>query len=340
MSIYIREARMTDLNDLYELAKQFVLLNLPANKKKLEEIIETSELSFSKSLPQDKAEYLFVAEDTELNQAVATSKIVAKHGTKNDPHLYYKVEKKEKFSTALGIGFIHQVLKFKENADGPTELGGLIVDKHYRSRPEKIGKTTSLARFMYIAMFKEQFEKKLHTELAPPLTDEGRSEFWEALGRRFTGLPYEEADRISHSNKEFIRSLFPEDEIYLTLLESKARLVVGDVGQETKPAKALMEKFGFKYKNEIDPFDGGPHLGVKTTDAKPIKQLKSFKLKFDNAAHTQKTPLLIGGISEDQFKAKMALPRIEGEHLYLNHEINRDLNFEENQEIFTIPLHY
>ena len=129
----------------------------------------------------------------------------------------------------------------------PTELGGLIVDRDYRRRPEKVGKTISLVRFMFIAANRGLFKEDLHCELAPPLTAEGRSEFWEALGRRFTGLPYEEADRLSRTNKEFIRSLFPEDKIYMTLLESKARLVVGEVGEETRPARALMESLGFIY---------------------------------------------------------------------------------------------
>ena len=41
-----------------------------------------------------------------------------------------------------------------------------------------------------------KFEERILCELTPPLTDEGRSEFWEALGRRFTGLPYQEADLL------------------------------------------------------------------------------------------------------------------------------------------------
>ncbi|MGH1468753.1 MAG: arginine N-succinyltransferase, partial [Bdellovibrionales bacterium] len=264
MSIYLRQSRMGDLDDLYKLASQFVLLNLPANKSKLKEILELSEASFKKELPAEEREFLFVAEDTELRRVIGASKIVTKHGTEDNPHLFYKIEKREKFSSELGLGFIHQLLSFKEDYDGPTELGGLIVDREYRRRPEKVGKTISLVRFMFIAANREQFDKNLHCELAPPLTAEGRSEFWEALGRRFTGLPYEEADRLSHTNKEFIKSLFPEDKIYMTLLESKARLVVGEVGEETRPARALMEKLGFVYKNEIDPFDGGPHLGVPT----------------------------------------------------------------------------
>ena len=78
-------------------------------------------------------------------------------------------------------------------------------------------------------------------KMAPPLTEEGRSEFWEALGRRFTGMPYQEADLLSRKNQEFIRSLFPEEDIYLCLLDPKARLVMGQVGPETRPALHMLE---------------------------------------------------------------------------------------------------
>lgn len=340
MSVYLRQARKSDLADLFDLAGQFVLLNLPANKPKLERILEISEKSFNGDLPAYDREYLFVAEDSELGRVVAASKIVAKHGTANNPHLYYKIEKKEKFSSELGLGFIHQLLDFREDYDGPTELGGLIVDKEYRRRPEKVGKTVSLVRFMYIAANIDLFEKRLHCELAPPLTPEGRSEFWEALGRRFTGLPYEEADRLSHTNKEFIRSLFPEDKIYMTLLESKARLVVGEVGEQTKPARALIGKLGFKYKEEIDPFDGGPHFGVETALAKPIAQFKTYKVSVSETVQSDGRLLLVGGVVNGEFRAQLCFPQFNDDKLSISEESNRCLNFSEGQSVFTIPVEY
>ncbi len=341
MSVYLRQAKRSDLEDLLKLASQFALLNLPANKAELEAILDKSEKSFSGKLKKDQAQYLFVAEDSEVGRVVATSKIVAKHGTLDNPNLFFQIEKKEKFSSDLGLGFIHQLLAFKEDFDGPTELGGLIVDQEYRRRPEKIGKTVSLVRFMFIAAHRSLFEKELHCELAPPLTSEGRSEFWEALGRRFTGLPYEEADRLSRTNKEFIKSLFPEDKIYMTLLESSARLVVGEVGQETRPARALMEKLGFKYKEAIDPFDGGPHLGVLVDEAKPIKAFRKLKLSVKTKLSSQNQMYLVGGISGDEgFRARLCFPEILEDEIFISEESNKLLGFVTGQEVFMIPVEY
>jgi arginine N-succinyltransferase len=258
----LRSARLDDLKDLTDLAGQFALLNLPADRKILTEKIERSMASFAGELSKEEAEYLFVCEDLETETVVGSSLILAKHGTKDVPHYYFKIVKRNRFSDDLGIGFIHQVLQLKEDMNGPTEIGGLLIDKSYRRRPEKLGKQISLVRFLYMGMFRSEFENRVLCELTPPLGDGGRSEFWEALGRRFTGLPYQEADLISQRNKEFISSLFPEEDIYLALLDSRARVDLGRVGQETRAAQHLLESIGFEYLHEVDPFDGGPHYGA------------------------------------------------------------------------------
>jgi arginine N-succinyltransferase len=276
MSFVVRNVRREDLSQLYDLARQFTLLNLPAEKRLIEAKIEKSEGSFAGEVDRSEAEYLFVLEDLETGFIAGSSMILAKSGTPKSANFSFEVQKRERFSKELGIGFIHQILRLKSNTDGPTEVGGLIVDRGYRRRPEKVGRLMSFSRFLYMSLYPERFEKELHAEMAPPLTEEGRSEFWESLGRRFTGMPYHEADMLSSTNNDFIRSLFPEEDIYLCLLDSRARLVLGQVGEETQAAMHLLKKMGFKYKNEVDPFDGGPHLGCPFNDCLLIKNMRKF----------------------------------------------------------------
>ncbi len=340
MSIFLRQSRISDLADLYNLASQFTLLNLPANKTRLKKILQISEQSFKHKLSLNESEFLFVAEDGDIGKVIGASKIVSKHGTKDNPHIFYKIQEKEKFSQELGLRLTHETLNFKEDYDGPTELGGLIVDENYRKRPEKIGKIISLVRFMFIAAYEKMFQEELHCELAPPLTIHGKSEFWEALGKRFTNLPYEEANRLSHKNKEFIKNLFPENKIYITLLELKAKAVIGKVSEATKPAKALMEKLGFTYKNEIDPFDGGPHFGVKTKLAKPIQAFKKLKLKIKEKPLTPSKMYLLGGTSSKEFRAILCFLKVSGDQVFISKEQNKLLEFVSNQEVFILPVDY
>jgi arginine N-succinyltransferase len=271
MSFIVRNIKEDDFEDLLSLAKQFNLLNLPAEPKILKKKIQTSLKSFAGKLEKDESEYLFVLEDTEASRVIGTSLILAKHGTPKYPHYFFQILEKKRQSSNLGVGFIHNVLRLGEDTNGPTEVGGLMLDRSYRRRPEKLGRILSLSRFLYMGILPQRFETEILCELSPPLTEEGRSEFWEALGRRFTGMSYTEADRLSQMHKGFIKSLFPEGDIYLCLLEASARVVVGDVAEETRGARHLLEKIGFKYRNEVDPFDGGPHYSSKLKDVTLIK---------------------------------------------------------------------
>lgn len=338
MSFIVRAVSREDLQALTDLAKQFNLLNLPGDRKILKEKIDRSENSFAGELPKNKAEYVFVIEDTEENTIVGSSLIIAKHGSEEAPHCYFKILKRDHFSQDLGIGFIHQVLRFQLDTDGPTEIGGLLVDKTYRRRPERLGKQISLSRFVFMGLHPDKFEKRVLCELTPPLTEEGRSEFWEALGRRFTGLPYQEADALSQTNKEFIESLFPEEDIYLSLLDSKARLVLGRVGEATKPAQHLLESIGFTYLDEVDPFDGGPHYGAATKDILPVKQGKKLRVAEMQEA-TFKTQGLVG-VGEADFRCTLTGYEARDGVVGLPTKTRELLKVDLDQEVFVSPFEY
>ncbi len=338
MSFVVRSVKRDDLQQLTDLAKQFNLLNLPGDKKILSEKIVRSEASFAGDLQKDQAEYIFVVEDTEEQTVVGSSLIIAKHGNETVPHSYFKILKRDHFSKDLGIGFIHQVLRFQLDTEGPTEIGGLLIDKAYRRRPERLGKQISLSRFVYMGINPERFENRVLCELTPPLTEEGRSEFWEALGRRFTGLPYQEADLLSQTNKEFIESLFPEDDIYLTLLDAKARLVLGRVGEATKPAQHLLESVGFEYLEEVDPFDGGPHYGAKTKDILPIKKGKSYRVaEMSDAAFSEKGLI---GIGSNDFRCVVSGYDIRDGVICLPSKSRDLLKVDLDQSVFVSPFEY
>lgn len=337
MSFLVRAVSRDDLSQLYELARQFTLLNLPADKRAIETKVERSVASFAGELGRKDAEYMFVAIDSESEEIAGCSMAIAKNGTPTSPNFSFKILKKERFSRDLGVGFIHQILRLTTNTDGPTEVGGLVVDKAYRRRPEKVGRLISLTRFVYIGMNQDRFENELHAEMAPPLTEEGRSEFWEALGRRFTGMPYKEADMISSQNNGFIQSLFPEEDIYLCLLDSKARLVLGRVGEETQAALHLLNKIGFKYKEEVDPFDGGPHLGCPTKECSIISNLKKYRLKKSQSGPFEKTAML--GLNRDgSYVGGASLFHLEDDELTLPEKTWKTLDLSEGEEVFISPL--
>jgi arginine N-succinyltransferase len=333
MKFIIRNAQLKDIRGLYDLASQFSLLNLPADRKVLTEKVEKSIASFQGGISKKESEYLFVLEDTENDVVVGSSLILAKHGTEDVPHYYFKIQKKDMFSQDLGIGFIHQVLQLKEDTNGPTEIGGLLIDRAYRRRPEKLGRQISLVRFLYMGMFPHEFEKRVLCELTPPLGEGGRSEFWEALGRRFTGLPYQEADLISQQNKEFISSLFPFDDIHMALLDSKARLVIGRVGLDTRPAQHLLEKMGFVYLNEVDPFDGGPHYGADVKDITIVREGRWMEVGV-SAKNQFGSTALLGFKRDTDFRAVSAAADFVDGKIVLPQAVMRPMEIEAGEKVF------
>ncbi len=332
MNFIIRSARNSDIEGLYSLSKEFPLLNLPPDKSLIEEKINISKESFLKRQAVHDSKYLFVAEDLELNRVVGCSQIIGKKGTPGAPNHSFEVIKKEKFSPDLCVGFIHQLLRLTLNTDGPTEVGGLVVGRDYRRRPEKIGKALSLLRFVYMGLERSRFMPQTMSEMAPPLTEEGRSEFWEALGRRFTGMPFQEADMLSQKNKGFIKSLFPEEDIYVCLLDGSARLVLGQVSEQTQPALSLLKKMGFEKNNHIDPFDGGPHIQVNTDDIKIIKQGQKLNVKFGQEGYESRA--FVGHVINGEFFGAHLSCSISGDTVFLPERAKKPCQLEDGQQVF------
>src|SRR5215510_3066 len=275
----LRDVRRKDLPDLKKLASELNTVNLPDNQEMLAALIEQSVKSFAGLIPDPfERQYLFVAEELAGKALVGTSMIIAQHGTFEAPHIYYEVSEREHYSASLDRHFRHKVLSIGYNYDGPTEIGGLVVDPAYRGSPEKLGKQLSFVRFLFIAMHRSAFREKVLAELLPPLLPTGRSLLWEAIGKKFTGLTYQDADRLSRQNREFIKELFPASDIYATLFPERTQRVIGEVGAGSRPVQKMLEQIGFKYVERIDPFDGGPHYEAKTEDVSVIDRYRSCRV--------------------------------------------------------------
>jgi len=286
----LRNAQPSDLDAIYELASVFDTVNLPHDRDVIAEILDTSAKAFSGDEPDPFArEYTFVVESEE-GDVVGTSQVLAQHGTKDKPHIYFDVFNEERYSATVDRHFRHKVLRIGFNYEGPTEIGGLVLHPSLRGHPSKLGKQLSFVRFLYIALHRDRFRDRVLAELLPPLEPDGRSLLWEALGKRFTGLTYAEADKASKENKEFIQSLFPSGTIYASLLDESARAVIGEVGTSTLGVRRMLTAIGFKPVNRIDPFDGGPHFEGLTDNLSPVRETRHSTAAVGDASAIQNAP--------------------------------------------------
>jgi arginine N-succinyltransferase len=277
--LLLRDVQKSDLTGLKRLAAVLNSVNLPNNEEVLTSLIEKSIKSFSGSIRDPfRREYLFVLEDRRNKQLIGTSMIIAQHGTREAPHIAVQVTEAEHYSASIDKHIRHQVLSIGYNYEGPTEIGGLVVDPPQRSGPDKPGKQLSYVRFLYMAMRPKLFRPRVLAELLPPLMKDGRSLLWEACGKKFTGLEYPEADKLSRRNKEFIKELFPASDIYATLFSAAAQKIIGVVGEETRGVQRMLERIGFKYVRRIDPFDGGPHYEADLDDVTLVRRFRTAKI--------------------------------------------------------------
>ena len=335
----IREVADSDVDSLLKLASLLNLINLPREKTELLKKINKSKSSFrGKELDPAKAQYLFVLEDLKKKEIIGSSLIIGKHGTPDEPHVFFSVLPKKKESRSLHMGFLHQVLRLGFNYDGPTEIGALILLPQYRGHPDKLGKLTSFVRFMFMAARPHQFMSDVLCELQPRVNNDGEYPIWEEIGRKFTNLSYDEADRLSRKNKEFIHSLYPEGDIYTCMLSGEAREAIGLVSPDTEPVKALVEKIGFRYRNMIDPFDGGPHYWARRTQIKPTRETFLVKQSPKGKALTKRYGMVLC-ISE---KGVRCLPDTFGfkgkKEIVLNDQQSEVLFAKVRAELYFLPL--
>jgi arginine N-succinyltransferase len=276
--ILLREIQERDIDTLERFSQIPGFINIPSDRDLLREKVRTSLDSFRSQKPPEDGKYIFVAEDLAQHRVVGTSMIATRHGTPDSPHFYFQVGNEEKFSETINTGFIHGTLELKHEIDGPSELGGLVIDPEIRNSELRIGRQISFVRFLFLALHRNRFRDQLLAELLPPLNKRGQSPLWEAIGRRFTNMDYWEADQLCQKNKEFILSLFPQGKIYTSFLTAEARNAIGKVGKDTEPVVHMLKKIGFEYRNQVDPFDGGPHLWAKVEGLRPLRRLSSGKL--------------------------------------------------------------
>jgi arginine N-succinyltransferase len=285
----IRAATRRDRDDLLELARFLDSVNLPHDATAIDELLDVSERSFSGAIGDPRRrEYIFVLRDRASERAIGTSMIIGQLGRRDAPYIYVDVLNEEKYSATLDKHFIHKVLSIGYSFHGPTEIGGLVMHPECRRAPERLGMLISYVRFLWIRMHREAMQPELLAELLPPLEPDGTSHLWEAVGRHFTGLSYREADRLSKKNKEFIRGLWPEGDIYASLLSPQAQDVIGKVGPQTRGVEKLLRRIGFRYAERIDPFDGGPHFVAPTDEVTLVRRARQLHAAPDVVTGTQR----------------------------------------------------
>ena len=277
--LIIRPIETDDLDDLTALADQLDSVNLPHDREFLAARIERSKRSFAGKLERgEPGLYVFALEDRDAGRCVGTSLILPKHGTPEAPYYWLEVSTEERSSPDLDRHLVHTKLRLRSTENGPTEVGGLILDPAYRRHRAKCGKALSIVRFAFIGLHPDRFEREVIAEMLSPFDVSGRNLLWDAFGRHFTGLEHREADHLSAHSKQFIADLFPRDPVYATLFPPEVQAVIGEPNETAKAAVRILESVGFQPLNQVDPFDGGPYYGCARDVIKSVRERRELVL--------------------------------------------------------------
>lgn len=287
-------------------------------------------------------EYVFVLIDCETKRVIGTSMIIAQLGRRGAPYIYFDVIDEEKYSATIDKHFHHTILRIGYSYNGPTEIGGLVIDPAYRSKRDRLGSMISYVRFLYLGAHRDLFRDEVVAELLPPLEADGTSHLWEALGRKFVDMSYAEADLLSKKNKEFIKGLFPEGVIYATLLSHEAQAAIGKVGAQTKGVEKLLRRIGFRYAHRVDPFDGGPHFSASMDEILPVAETRRTS-NWNELHHSEGARKCLVGIEMPAapfFRAvpvDVVLPDDPAEAVGIGKDAVLHLQLHQNQEVIVCP---
>ncbi len=268
----VRAASLADLDALYALALQTGggFTNLPPDREALAKRLERSDDCFQDRAPHEAgATYILVLEDLASRKVVGTATVFGEIGVEWPFYSYRKIRLSQT-SVGLHKTLRSQVLHLVNDFDGCSEVGGLFLDAAWRRGGA--GRLLARSRYLFIAQMRERFAERVVADLRGYQDEHGRSPFWDALGRHFFDMPFDEADRLnSVTGNQFIADLMPKYPIYTQLLPPEAQAVIGRTHPAGEPAYRLLMEEGFRDDGYVDIFDAGPTVVAEIDSLKAVK---------------------------------------------------------------------
>ncbi|HDG1690094.1 TPA: arginine N-succinyltransferase [Kluyvera georgiana] len=316
----IRPVGAGDLPGLLTLAGETGggLTSLPADEQTLAARIARSQATWQGTLPRGDQGYVFVLEDTRSGAVVGVCAIEVAVGI-NDPWYNYRVGTLVHASKELNVYNALPTLFLTNDHTGSSELCTLFLDPAWRK--ESNGHLLSSSRFLFMAAFRDRFNHKVVAEMRGVIDEHGYSPFWESLGKRFFSMEFARADYLCGTGqKAFIAELMPKHPIYTDFLSEEARAVIGQVHPQTAPARAVLEKEGFRYRDYVDIFDGGPTLECEIDRVRAVRKSRLVTVNEGEPGGTELPLCVVANEQYQHYRAMLVHADPAGETLTLNAE--------------------
>ena len=336
----IRPIRINDLDALVHMAETAGagFTSLPPYPDFLRQKIELSLHSFAQTVVTPGHErYLFVLEESSTGEIGGCCAIEAACGL-DEPFYNYHVGVTVHANRALKVYNRIPTLHLSNDYTATSVLCSLYLRPEFRSGGA--GRLLSKCRFLFMGNFPSRFSDKVIAEMRGVSDDDGRSPFWEGLGRHFFSIDYGEAEHIvGMGNKAVIAELMPPHPIYSVLLPKEAQEVMGRVHPHTAPALHLLEQEGFRYQGYIDIFDGGPTVEALLMDIRSNRksQVLPCRVKAGGEALSGGTHLLANTQLHD-FRCTLSPLTPDGDGVAISSELADALGVATGDPIRVVAL--
>ncbi len=347
---YIRPIARDDVASVLALSERTGtgLTTLPANRERLASRIERSLTSFAGTAKRADACYMFVLVDGLSGNAtghpdriVGISAIEAAVGL-TEPFYNFHVGTLVHASRALDVYTVAPTLFLANDHTGHTELCSLFLDQGFRHG--KNGVLLAKSRLLFLAEFAELFSPKIIAELRGRLTPDGKSPFWEGLGRHFFAMEYSTADYLTGiGQKSFIAELMPKHPVYVNLLPADARDAIGVVHTDTVPARTMLEQEGFRYEGYVDIFDAGPTVECFREDIHAVRQSQVLPVTLEEEdpvpdSLTDEVLWLVANRSLQDFRVLVVAAPVRADRFPLKPYAAATLGVTDGDTVRAVPL--
>lgn len=310
----MRPAELSDFDALRAMAIESGpgFTSLPVDEDILRKRLLKSVDSFAGRLDQPAyGKYLMMLENTETGEVGGCSAVKAGIGV-SSPFFNYRIITLAQASQEADRRFDMDALILTNEFVGFTEVGTLFLSEAHRGGG--IGRLAAQSRYLLMSTAPDRFGEMVIAELRGVVSRDGRTPFWECLGKHFFRMSFTEADYLSATtDNQFILDLMPKYPIYVDLLPPEAREVIGRCHSDGVPAYKLLEWEGFRFEKVVDIFDGGPILQIPRKMIRTTRESHVVTMQLGEAG-TQ-TGLAARTKLED-FRSTMVTGELVDEHTF------------------------
>ena len=335
--LVVRAITASDLDALIDLARQVGsgMTTLKPDRKMLGDRVAVAVASFAQTIPPEQRDYMFVMEDTSNGRLAGICAIKGAVGL-DEPFYNYRIGTLVHSSRELNIFTRMDTLYLSNDLTGSTELCSLFLHPDYRSGNN--GKWLSKSRFLFIAQFPHLFTEKLIAEMRGYQGEDGRSPFYEGLGRHFFKMDFNHVDELTGlGKKSFIAELMPRQPMYVAYLPDDAQEVIGKVHRSTAPARKLLEQEGMHFEGYVDIFDAGPVLQARVSELRAMRD-STLSVADAGALSQDAEPLLVSNTVLQNFRMIVTNTNPVGGKIALSPSELQLLQCQSGDSIRTLPL--